>query len=168
MDRIGHRKLQLIGFAVMTATFAGLAAVPSADDDRAALHRHFRPLVLLRRIRAEHHDVRSPLGGVPHRAANDRSRGCRRHREAGAFVGVFVVPQLQDRFGLRWMLAIAALAAIIGFLVTLPLPEPAGRALTTCPTTPGWARRNPRNSEIPVVGAYAVAGFGVSSSFGSR
>jgi hypothetical protein len=27
------------------------------------------------------------------------------------------------------MLAIAALAAIIGFLVTLPLPEPAGRAL---------------------------------------
>jgi nitrate/nitrite transporter NarK len=47
----------------------------------------------------------------------------------GAFVGVFLVPQLQIHIGLRGMLVVAAFSALAGMLVTLILPEPAARSL---------------------------------------
>ena len=47
----------------------------------------------------------------------------------GAFVGVFLVPALQDRFGLRPMLAMAAVAAFARIFLTRLLPEAARRAL---------------------------------------
>jgi nitrate/nitrite transporter NarK len=47
----------------------------------------------------------------------------------GAFVGVFLVPVLQDHIGLRGLLAVAGVAAAVGFAVTTLLPEPAGRTL---------------------------------------
>jgi hypothetical protein len=47
----------------------------------------------------------------------------------GAFIGVFVVPQLQKGIGLRGMLLVAGGAAAIGWLVTRLLPEPARRNL---------------------------------------
>ena len=47
----------------------------------------------------------------------------------GAFVGVFLVPQLQKHYGLRGMLTIAGIAAVLGFALTKVLPEPARRTL---------------------------------------
>jgi hypothetical protein len=47
----------------------------------------------------------------------------------GAFLGVFVVPALETRFGLRPMLAIAAGSAVVGMLLTRLLPEAARRGL---------------------------------------
>ena len=47
----------------------------------------------------------------------------------GAFVGVFLVPILDKDIGLRGMLLVASASAVAGFLVTLVLPEPAGRTL---------------------------------------
>jgi hypothetical protein len=47
----------------------------------------------------------------------------------GAFIGVFLVPQLQTHIQLRGMLLVAGAAAILGFLFTLLLPEPALRSL---------------------------------------
>jgi nitrate/nitrite transporter NarK len=47
----------------------------------------------------------------------------------GAFVGVFLVPVLQDHIGLRGLLAVAGVSAVAGFAVTSLLPEPAGRTL---------------------------------------
>ena len=47
----------------------------------------------------------------------------------GAFLGVFLVPQLQKHYGLRGMLLIAGIAALLGFAVTSVLPEPARRSL---------------------------------------
>ena len=47
----------------------------------------------------------------------------------GAFVGVFLVPVLQDHIGLRGLLAVAGVSAVLGFAVTCLLPEPAGRTL---------------------------------------
>jgi hypothetical protein len=47
----------------------------------------------------------------------------------GAFVGVFLVPVLQDHIGLRGLLAVAGVSAVMGFAVTGLLPEPAGRTL---------------------------------------
>jgi hypothetical protein len=47
----------------------------------------------------------------------------------GAFIGVFLVPQLQHHIGLRGMLIVAAGASVLGFALSLVLPEPAGRSL---------------------------------------
>jgi hypothetical protein len=47
----------------------------------------------------------------------------------GAFVGVFLVPVLQNDIGLRGLLAVAGGSAVLGFAVTALLPEPSGRTL---------------------------------------
>jgi hypothetical protein len=47
----------------------------------------------------------------------------------GAFVGVFIVPQLKAHVGLRGLLFVAGGAAVLGFLLTRVLPEPSGRSL---------------------------------------
>jgi hypothetical protein len=47
----------------------------------------------------------------------------------GAFIGVFLVPVLDKSIGLRGMLLVAAGSAGLGYLVTLLLPETAGRTL---------------------------------------
>ena len=41
----------------------------------------------------------------------------------GAFAGVFLVPQLQNAVGLRGMLVVAGVAALLGLVVTFALPE---------------------------------------------
>ena len=47
----------------------------------------------------------------------------------GAFIGGFLVPQLQRHIGLRGMLLVAACASVLGFSLSLVLPEPARRTL---------------------------------------
>ncbi|HET9059111.1 MAG TPA: MFS transporter, partial [Acidimicrobiales bacterium] len=47
----------------------------------------------------------------------------------GAFVGVFLVPQLELSVGLRGMVGIAAVFSIAGIALTSLLPEPARRGL---------------------------------------
>jgi MFS transporter, PHS family, inorganic phosphate transporter len=47
----------------------------------------------------------------------------------GAFVGVFLFPVLQLSLGLRGTLLLTAGFSVLGGLLTLVLPEPAGRSL---------------------------------------
>jgi PHS family inorganic phosphate transporter-like MFS transporter len=47
----------------------------------------------------------------------------------GAFVGVFLFPVLQGSLGLRGTLLLTAGVSVLGALLTLVLPEPAGRTL---------------------------------------
>jgi MFS family permease len=47
----------------------------------------------------------------------------------GAFVGVFLFPVLKDNLGLRGTLLLTAGVSALGALLTLVLPEPAGRSL---------------------------------------
>ncbi len=47
----------------------------------------------------------------------------------GAFVGVFLFPVLQSSLGLRGTLLLTAGVSVLGALLTLVLPEPAGRSL---------------------------------------
>ncbi|HVB92474.1 MAG TPA: MFS transporter [Acidimicrobiales bacterium] len=129
MDRIGHRRLQFIGFAVMAMAFLTLAIVP-------ALTVHVAPFLAVLglsyffiefgpntttfvlpsevfpvSVRTTGHGMAAGIGKL------------------GAFVGVFLVPVLQDHIGLRGLLAVAGVSAILGFLVTTVLPEPAQRTL---------------------------------------
>jgi PHS family inorganic phosphate transporter-like MFS transporter len=129
MDRIGHRRLQFIGFAVMAVAFLTLAAFPP-------LTQHVGPFLAILglsyffiefgpntttfvlpsevfpvSVRTTGHGMAAGIGKL------------------GAFVGVFLVPVLQDDIGLRGLLAVAGISAILGFLVTMCLPEPARRTL---------------------------------------
>jgi MFS transporter, PHS family, inorganic phosphate transporter len=47
----------------------------------------------------------------------------------GAFIGVFLFPVLQSTLGLRGTLLLTAGVAVLGGLLTLVLPEPAGQRL---------------------------------------
>jgi len=129
MDRIGHRRLQFIGFSVMAVLFVTLAAVPPLTE-------HVGPFLALLglsyffiefgpntttfvlpsevfpvSVRTTGHGISAGIGKL------------------GAFVGVFLVPVLEDHIGLRGLLAVAGGSAVLGFLVTRLLPEPAQRSL---------------------------------------
>lgn len=129
MDKIGHRRLQLIGFAVLCGAFLLLSAVPF-------LTAHIAPFLLIFglsyffvefgpntttfvlpsevfpvNMRTTGHGIAAGIGKL------------------GAFIGVFLVPALQKHVGLRGMIGVAAAFAGIGFLLTLVLPEPARRNL---------------------------------------
>ena len=129
MDRIGHRKLQLIGFSVMAAAFLLLAAIPVLTASVGAFLAvfglsyffvEFGPNVTTFVLPSEVFPVSARTTG------HGISAGV---GKLGAFVGVFLVPALQDRFGLRPMLAMAAVAAFAGIFLTRLLPEAARRSL---------------------------------------
>lgn len=129
MDRIGHRRLQFIGFGVMAAAFftlAGFAHLTTMVVPFLAIFGlsyffvQFGPNmttfvlpseVFPTSMRTTGHGIAAGVGKL------------------GAFVGVFLVPQLQKHVGLRGMLAIAGVAAVLGFALTSILPEPARRTL---------------------------------------
>jgi len=129
MDRIGHKRLQLVGFTVMTVAFAALGAVPRLTATvvpfllvfgLSYFFVEFGPntttFVLPSEVfpvsmRTTGHGIAAGVGKL------------------GAFMGVFLVPQLQRHIGLRGMLLVAASASILGFALSLVLPEPARRTL---------------------------------------
>jgi MFS family permease len=129
MDRIGHKRLQLIGFTVMAVAFIALGAIPRLTATvvpfllvfgLSYFFVEFGPntttFVLPSEVfpvsmRTTGHGIAAGVGKL------------------GAFIGVFLVPQLQRHIGLRGMLLVAAVASILGFSLSLVLPEPARRSL---------------------------------------
>jgi MFS transporter, PHS family, inorganic phosphate transporter len=129
MDRIGHRKLQLVGFILMGACFAVIGLVPGMTTAVAPFllvygvsyfFTEFGPNVTTfvlpgelfpTSARATGHGISAGIG------------------KFGAFVGVFLFPVLQDSLGLRGTLLLTAGVSVLGALLTLVLPEPAGRSL---------------------------------------
>jgi MFS family permease len=69
----------------------------------------------------------------------------------GAFVGVFLVPVLQDHIGLRGLLAVAGVSAVLGFAVTTVLPEPAGRTLEDVGSGESDLVPQPGESTVPAL-----------------
>jgi MFS family permease len=129
MDRIGHRRLQLIGFALMGLCFAVIGLVPGMTTAVAPFllvygisyfFTEFGPNVTTfvlpgelfpTRFRATGHGISAGIGKL------------------GAFIGVFLFPVLQDSLGLRGTLLLTAGISALGALLTIILPEPAGRSL---------------------------------------
>src|SRR5580698_4981635 len=56
--------------------------------------------------------------------------------KAGACIGVFLFPVLQSSLGLRGTLLLTAGISVLGMLLTLVLPEPAGRSLDDISSEP--------------------------------
>jgi MFS family permease len=129
MDRIGHRRLQWIGFAMMGGCFALAGLVPGASAALAPFlilfgvsyfFAEFGPNTTLFVLPAELYpvSVRATGHGISSGIA-----------KLGAFTGVFAFGFVQASLGLRGTLILCAVIAAGGALLTLVLEEPARRSL---------------------------------------
>ena len=129
LDRIGHRRLQLIGFAMMALCFLIIGAVPGMTTTVAPFllvygisyfFTEFGPNMTTFVLPSELYPVTMRTTG------HGISAGV---GKLGAFIGVFLFPLLQTSLGLRGTLLVTAGASVLGLALTLVLPEPAGQSL---------------------------------------
>jgi PHS family inorganic phosphate transporter-like MFS transporter len=129
LDRIGHRRLQLAGFAMMGLCFLVIAAIPGMTTavvpfllvyGVSYFFTEFGPNMTTFVMPSELYPVSMRATG------HGISAGV---GKLGAFIGVFLFPVLQDHLGLRGTLLLTAGVSVAGLLLTLVLPEPAGRSL---------------------------------------
>ncbi|HEY5272633.1 MAG TPA: MFS transporter [Acidimicrobiales bacterium] len=129
MDRIGHKKLQLIGFAVMAVAFLLLGAFSPLTTNVAPFLAIFGVSYFFVEFGPNTTTFVMPSEVFPLRVRTTGHGTAAGLGKLGAFIGVFLVPSLQKSIGLRSMLVVAAASAVLGILLTLLLPEPAGRSL---------------------------------------
>ena len=129
LDRIGHRRLQLLGFAVMGLCFAVIAVVPGMTTmvvpfllvyGVSYFFTEFGPNMTTFVIPSEVYPVSMRATG------HGISAGIGKF---GAFIGVFLFPLLQTSLGLRGTLLLTAAVSVLGFALTLVLPETSGVSL---------------------------------------
>jgi len=155
MDRIGHRRLQLVGFTVMAVAFLALGAIARLTATvvpfllvfgLSYFFVEFGPntttFVLPSEVfpvsmRTTGHGIAAGVGKL------------------GAFIGVFLVPQLQRHIGLRGMLLVAAGASVLGFSLSLVLPEPARRTLEDVSGEDADVRLRAGNTAVAVASSHA-------------
>jgi PHS family inorganic phosphate transporter-like MFS transporter len=129
MDRIGHRRLQLIGFPAMGLAFLLIAVIPGVTVTVAPFlvlfgisyyFAEFGPNTTTFVLAAEVYptSVRTTGHGISAGVA-----------KLGAFVGVYLFPHISKAFGVGGALGFSAGMALIGTLLTLLIPEPSNRGL---------------------------------------
>jgi PHS family inorganic phosphate transporter-like MFS transporter len=143
LDRIGHRRLQLIGFAMMGLCFLIIGAVPGMTTTVAPFllvygisyfFTEFGPNMTTFVLPSELYPVNMRTTG------HGISAGI---GKLGAFIGVFLFPILQSSLGLRGTLLVTAGASVLGLALTLVLPEPAGLSLEDITEVPKPAQARP-------------------------
>jgi MFS transporter, PHS family, inorganic phosphate transporter len=150
LDKIGHRRLQLLGFAMMGLCFLIIAAVPGLTTavvpfllvyGVSYFFTEFGPNMTTFVMPSELYPVSMRATG------HGISAGV---GKLGAFIGVFLFPILSDSLGLRGTLLLTAGVSALGFALTLVLPEPAGRSLEDMPTS----TRDIRTRPLPLASAH--------------
>lgn len=129
IDRIGHKKLQWMGFVAMGICFLGISLIPGITKEivpflvlygLSYFFTEFGPNVTTFIIPTEVFTVNARTTG--HGIAAGVGK-------LGAFIGVFVFPLLNSHLGLSGTLLLSAGCAFAGALLTLVLPEPSGKSL---------------------------------------
>ncbi|MGC8510487.1 MAG: MFS transporter [Acidimicrobiales bacterium] len=129
IDSIGHRALQVIGFAVMAACFLVLGLVPALTADVVPFIAIFGFSYLFTEFGPNTTTFVLPSEVFPVEMRTTGHGIAAGIGKFGAFVGVFLIPQLEAHVGLRGMLLVAGGAALVGMGLTFVLPEPASRSL---------------------------------------
>lgn len=129
IDRIGHKKLQWIGFVVMGICFTAIGTIPGLVHSilpflllygLSYFFTEFGPNVTTFVIPTEVFTVNGRTTG------HGISAGI---GKVGAFIGVFAFPLLNAHLGLGGTLLLSGGFSFAGALLTLILPEPAGKSL---------------------------------------
>lgn len=129
IDRIGHRRLQIVGFLMMGLSFTAIGLIPGLTTMAmpflllfgvSYFFAEFGPNTTTFVLAAELYPtyVRTTGHGISAGVA-----------KIGAFIGVFVFPLLTQRLGLHGTLLLTGVFSLSGLLLTTILPEPAGRSL---------------------------------------
>jgi PHS family inorganic phosphate transporter-like MFS transporter len=144
MDKAGHRRLQLLGFAMMALCFAVIGLAPGMTTlvvpfllvyGVSYFFTEFGPNMTTFVMPSELYPVSMRATG------HGISAGIGKF---GAFIGVFLFPLLNSSLGLRGTLLLTAGVAVLGFALTLVLPEPARRSLEEIPVTRDPSATPPR------------------------
>ncbi|HEX4195565.1 MAG TPA: MFS transporter, partial [Stellaceae bacterium] len=130
MDRMGRKSIQILGFAMMAATFAAMALIPGIDQlvvpfviiyGISYFFTEFGPNATTFVYPAEIFPVEGRTTG--HGIASAMGK-------LGGFIGVFLFPILMHWHGLLSAELAAAVVSVLGLLVTLwMLPETMGKSL---------------------------------------
>jgi len=130
MDRRGRRKIQWQGFAVMGAAYLAMALLPGGSRDVAPFLALFALSYFFTEFGPNETTFVYPSEIFPTaiRGIGDGlSAGA---GKLGAFLGALVVPSLLQHVGLRGVMAVMAVASLLGAILTLAvLPEPMGKSL---------------------------------------
>ncbi len=165
LDRMGHRKLQVIGFAMMALCFLIIGAVPGMTTMVAPFlivygvsyfFTEFGPNMTTFVLPSELYPVSMRTTG------HGISAGV---GKLGAFIGVFLFPVLQSSLGLRGTLLLTAGISALGLALTFVLPEPAGLSLddiTNSLTQAGDGLRKLAGASRVATGSPADTGVGSS------
>jgi MFS transporter, PHS family, inorganic phosphate transporter len=127
-DKIGHRRLQLAWLAMMAPCFAVIGVEPGMTTLVVPFSLAYRVSYLFTVFGPNMTTFVMPgeLYPVSMRATGHGiSAGAGKF---GAFIGVFVFPLLNSSLGLRGTLLLTAGVSVLGFALTLVLPEQAGRS----------------------------------------
>ena len=129
MDRIGHRRLQLLGFPLMGVAFLLIGTIPGVTGavvpflllfGISYFFAEFGPNTTTFVLSAESYPTAVRTTG------HGFSAGI---AKLGAFIGVYLFPDISRAFGISGALEFAAGMAVVGTLLTLLIPETAGRSL---------------------------------------
>lgn len=129
MDRIGHKRLQLIGFPLMGLAFLLIGVVPGVTVTVVPFlilfgisffFAEFGPNTTTFVLSAECYPTAARTTG------HGISAGV---GKLGAFIGVYLFPHISKAFGLSGALEFAAAMALLGTLMTFLIPETAQRSL---------------------------------------
>jgi MFS family permease len=129
LDKIGHRRLQWTGFVMMAVCFAVIGVVPGVSTAVVPFMLAYGVSYFFAEFgpNTTTFVLPSELFPVSMRATSHGiSAGVAKF---GAFLGVFLFPVIESGLGLRGTLTLTAGLSLIGALLTLVLPEPAGRSL---------------------------------------
>ena len=129
MDRIGHRTLQLIGFPLMGLMFLLIGVIPGVTATvvpflllfgTSYFFAEFGPNTTTFVLAAEVYPTSARTTG------HGISAGV---AKLGAFIGVYLFPDISKAFGLGGALEFSAGMALVGTALTLLIPETAQRSL---------------------------------------
>jgi MFS family permease len=129
MDRIGHRRLQLIGFPMMGLMFLLIGVIPGITSTvvpflllfgASYYFAEFGPNETTFVLSAECFPTSARTTG------HGISAGV---AKLGAFIGVYLFPDISKAFGIGGALEFSAGMALVGTLLTFLIPETAQRSL---------------------------------------
>jgi len=129
MDRIGHRRLQMIGFPLMGLAFLLIGVIPGVTAAATPFlilfgisyfFAEFGPNTTTFVLAAECFPTSARTTG------HGISAGV---AKLGAFIGVYLFPHISKAFGIRGALGFSAGMAALGVLLTLLIPETSQRSL---------------------------------------
>ncbi len=129
MDRIGHRRLQLIGFPLMGVAFLLIGTVPGITTAIVPFLILFGMSYFFAEFGPNTTTFVLPGEVFPTSARTTGHGISAGFAKVGAFIGVYVLPVIKGDFGVSGAMRLSALFALAGMLLTLLIPEGARRSL---------------------------------------